>query len=87
MDPFTPAVDGAPHDPLDPSDLERLRVWLARQPESGRVSVYAALRLLATIDAERGLSVEPMGAERWMQLLADPEFPESDPDFSEEVDF
>jgi hypothetical protein len=47
-----------PHEPLNPSDLERLRVWLARQPLTGRVSVYAVLRLLATLDAERGLAAE-----------------------------
>lgn len=53
LDVFAPAVTGAPHDPLDAADLERLRAWLLRQPITGRVSVYAALRLLATIDAER----------------------------------
>ena len=58
LDPLTPAVDGSPHDPLDPSDLERFRAWLVRQPMTGRVSVYAALRILATIDAERGLAAE-----------------------------
>lgn len=50
----SPVLKDAPsHDPLDAADLERLRTWLLRQPMTGRVSVYAALRLLATIDAER----------------------------------
>ena len=53
LDPFAPTVDGLAHDPLDPPDLERVRAWLVRQPQSGRVSVYTALRLLATIYAER----------------------------------
>ena len=45
--------DAPPHDPLDAKDLERIRAWLLHQPLTGRVSVYTALRLLATIDAER----------------------------------
>ena len=53
-----PRADAPPHDPLEPADLERLRAWLQRQPVTGRVSVYSALRLIATIDAERGVAAE-----------------------------
>ena len=39
----------------DDIDLDMLRAWLLHQPDERAVSVYTARRMLATIDAERGL--------------------------------
>lgn len=53
-----PATTGLPHDPLEDIDLDMLRAWLLHQPDDRAVSVYTARRMLATIDAERGLARE-----------------------------
>jgi hypothetical protein len=53
-----PHTDALSHDPLDDIDLDMLRAWLLHQPDDRAVSVYTARRMLATIDAERGLAAE-----------------------------
>lgn len=53
-----PAMTGPAHDPLDDLDLAMLRAWLLHQPDDRPVSVYTARRLLATVEAERGLAAE-----------------------------
>lgn len=53
-----PITHGPPHDPLEDIDLDMLRAWLLHQPDDRAVSVYTARRMLATIDAERGIAAE-----------------------------
>lgn len=45
---------GGPDDPLTPEELAQLRTWAVRQSPHGVASVYAVLRLLATVEAIAG---------------------------------